>query len=104
MHSEIAFSLRDAFFGSTIPPLTELTDLGTLVSVLLSNAISIAGVVLVFLFILAGFVMVTGSGDPQRLEQGKKIITYGIIGFIVVFVSYYIVLLIETSLGIHILQ
>src|SRR3989344_3165457 len=96
-----AFNLGDTFFGKDFF-LQDLTDLGDLISILVSNSIAIAGVILVFLVIFAGITMISGSGDPQKLEQGKNILTAGIIGFIIVVGAFLIVRLLESSLGISI--
>ncbi len=102
--NEIAqFNIGDTFFGPSGHFLTDLPGLGQLVSILLSNAIMVAGVVLVILVIVAGFYMITGAGDPQKIEQGRNIITAGVIGFIIVAAAFLIVRFIERSLGVSIL-
>ncbi len=98
---EIAFNIGDSFFKTPGHFLTKLTGIGTLASILFSNAIVIAGIVLIILFIIAGIQMISGSGEPQKIEQARNIITAGIIGFILVIAAYYIVKLVELSLGIN---
>ena len=100
---KIAFNIGESFFGPSGSFLTQLTGVGTLASVLLSNAIIIAGIVLIFLLIFAGIQIVSGSGDPQKIDQAKQIITAGIIGFILVVAAFFIVRLVESSLGLSIL-
>ena len=41
-----------------------------------------------------------GKNDPQKAEQSKKTITSAVIGFVIVFVSYWIVKLIGQLFGI----
>ncbi len=41
-----------------------------------------------------------GQNDPQKAEQAKKTITSAVIGFVIVFTSYWIVKLISSLLGI----
>jgi hypothetical protein len=96
-------SISNSFFGTPGHFLTTLPGLGQLVSILLSNAIMIAGVVLIFLIIIAGFYMLSGSGDPQKIEQGRNIITAGVIGFIIVATAFLIVRFVERTFGISIL-
>lgn len=76
--------------------------IGSLVSTVVSAAIAIAGVVLLFLLVGGGFSIITGAGsdNPERVEQGKKAATSAIIGFIVVFIAYWIVRLVELLTGI----
>ncbi len=40
-----------------------------------------------------------GKSDPQQLEQAQKTLTSAVIGFIVVFASYWIVKLIGGLIG-----
>ncbi len=42
-----------------------------------------------------------GQSDPQKAEQAKKTITSALIGFVIVFTSYWIVKLIGSLLGIE---
>lgn len=80
--------------------------LGSLVSIILSNALIIAGVILLILLILGGFSIIMGAGqsDPQRVEQGKKAATAAIIGFIIIFAAYWIIQIVELVTGIQILN
>ncbi|KKQ97992.1 MAG: hypothetical protein UT24_C0005G0010 [Candidatus Woesebacteria bacterium GW2011_GWB1_39_12] len=105
MNSNLAFNIGDVFFGRLGGGgfLTEITDLGQLVSIIASNAIVVAGVILLFLFIFAGFQMITGAGNPQKQQQAMQIMTAGIIGFILVVAAFLIVRFIEATLGITIL-
>lgn len=100
---KIAFNIGDTFFNTPNHFLSDLPGLGTLVSILFSNAIVIAGILLVFLIIFAGINMISGSGDAQRVDHAKQILTAGIIGFVVVVAAFFIVRLVESSLGINIL-
>jgi hypothetical protein len=47
--------------------------------------------------------MLSGSGDPQKIEQGRNIITAGVIGFIIVATAFLIVRFVERTFGISIL-
>lgn len=101
---KLTFRIRDAFFvGDSDPFLSELTDIGSLVSILLNNAIVIAGIVLIFLIVIAGIQMISGSGDPQKMDRARQVLTAGILGFILVVAAYFIVRLVESSLGVDIL-
>ncbi len=84
--------------------LTRLTGIGDLVSVFLSNAIVLAGVIFLFLIILAGISMLSAQGDPQKFQQAQNIITAAVLGFIIVIAAFLIVRLIERSLSINILD
>ncbi|MCX6704293.1 MAG: hypothetical protein NTZ07_02495 [Candidatus Woesebacteria bacterium] len=79
-----------------------LVGVGGIVSLFLNAAFVLSGLILLFFFIMGGIGMITSAGqsDPQKAEQAKKTITSAIIGFVIVFTSYWIVKLIGNLLGI----
>lgn len=85
-------------FGS---PWGRGSDLGDLVSILLTAGFSLAGVILLFTFIFAGLGIIRGAGnnDPKATAQGKQALTYAIIGFVIVFGTFWIIKLIEIITG-----
>ena len=48
--------------------------------------------------------MITGAGqdNPQKVGQGKTAVTAALIGFIIVFISYWLVQIIERITGVNI--
>ena len=84
---------------------TDLSSVGRLVSIFLNTAFVVAGVILLFFFIIGGIGMIgsAGQNDPQKLEAAKKTVTSALIGFIIVFASYWIVKLIGSLTGVQIL-
>ena len=85
-------------FGS---PFGETYSLGSLVSVIVSSAIVVAGVIMLFLFVGGGLSMIAGAGnnDPRSTAQGKQAVTMAVIGFLIVFTAYWIVRIIELMTG-----
>jgi hypothetical protein len=79
-----------------------LDSVSGLVSLFLNGAFVLSGLVLLFFFVLGGIGMISSAGesDPQKAEQAKKTITSALIGFVIVFTSYWIVKLIGSLLGI----
>ena len=64
---------------------------------LVTGAISVSGILLLFLLIGGGIGMIAGAGksDPKTVEAGKHAATAALIGFLVVFSAYWIVRLVE---------
>lgn len=85
--------------------LRDLTDVGKLVSIIVSNAMVIAGIILLFFMVFGGISMIAGAGsqNPEQVGKGRQAITSALIGFIIVFAAYWIVQLIEVLTGIKIL-
>lgn len=86
-------------------PFKKLTDTSKLVTVLLSNAYIIAGVVFLFLFIFWGFGTLANSGstDQQKIAKNKAAITAAFIGFLIIFASYWIIQIVQLTTGVNIL-
>ena len=79
-------------------------DLGSIVSTLLSQYIFFfAGLILLFMLIMGGFQMLTSAGDPEKVKAGQGKITTGLIGFLIIFVAYWLMQIIEVVLGFTIL-
>lgn len=87
------------YFGS---PFSDLTNVGGLVTVLLNILFVVAGLILLFYFILGGYGMISSAGknDPKQMEQSKQTLTTAVIGFVVVIAAYWIVKLLAQLLGV----
>jgi hypothetical protein len=85
-------------FGS---PIGQSITPGTLIGNLISAAIVVAGIILLFLFIGGGLSIIASAGnkDPQGAAKGKQAITYAIVGFVIVFTAYWIIRIIEIITG-----
>lgn len=110
MHSgqflDSKMDIGDKFFGSFMRgaggnTFKSLSGIGDLVSVFIKGAFVLAGVAILFFFIVAGIGMISSAGqsDPQKAEAAKKTMTSAVIGFVVVFTSYWIVKLIGQLIG-----
>lgn len=86
-------------------PLIKTEDVGNLVSVLIANAYILAGVLFLVLLLIGGFTVMTsaGAGNPEQAAKGWKIISAAFIGFLIIFVSYWIIQLIQLIVGFKIL-
>jgi hypothetical protein len=95
-------SIGSTFLGNTTN-FQSLGDVGSLVSLFLKISFVLAGLILLFYFILGGIGMIgsAGKNDPKAAESAKQTITSAVIGFVVVFTAYWIVKLIGTLFGIQ---
>lgn len=97
-------NIGEKFIGNN-PNLTNATGVSKYISAIITGAISISGVLLLFILIMGGIGMISGAGNdsPEKVEKGKKAATSALIGFVVVFMSYWIVKLIESITGLDLL-
>lgn len=89
-------------FGS---PFGQTLGFGNLVSIFLANAMVVAGVTLFFLFLGGGIAMISGAGrnDPQSVAKGQQAVSAAIVGFLIIFAAYWIIVIIERVTGVNIL-
>jgi len=90
--------------GEGIRDATGYGSLGEFISAVLPNVYVITGVILFFLMIFGGigYIKGAGSGDEEGVKKGQQAITSALIGFLIIFLSYWIIQLIETITGIKI--
>jgi len=78
-------------------------SIGEVISGIFEYAIPIAGIFMLGMIIVGGYHLMISAGNPEGIKEGQNKISLGILGFIVVFVSWFILRIIETILGINIL-
>ena len=96
-------SIKDNFLDTQgKATFQDLGGVSDLVSLFLNGAFALAGLILLVYFIMGGIGIIAsaGSDNPKGAEQAKATVTSAVIGFVVVFVSYWIVQLLGQLLGI----
>jgi len=80
-------------FGSTTTPAKLINDL-------LPTIFVIAGLILFFLLIFGGFTIFLSAGNPEKTKKGSSMITGALVGFLIIFLSYWILQYLEKIFGI----
>lgn len=75
--------------------------LGDIVTLLVKYLFPIAGLLLILYLLYGGYQFMLSRGDPKAIEKAKGIITTAIIGFIIVFVAFWIVQIVGIILGLE---
>jgi len=103
MKKGLIITLALVFFALTVmPALAQLetgiqygtfTGLGTKdlregVMAIVRVLLGFLGIIAIVIILYGGFVWLTSAGNEEKVGQAKKIITAGIIGLIIIFVSY----------------
>ncbi len=73
--------------------------IGSFISALLPYLFAIAGLLLLLYLIWGGFSLMTSGGDPKQMDQAKGKITNAIVGFLLLFVSYWLVQILQVVFG-----
>jgi len=79
--------------------------LGGFISRILPNIYVIAGIILFFFLIGGGlmFIISAGRENPEGAARGGQIITMSLVGFLIIFASYWIMQIVQIVTGIDIL-
>lgn len=83
-------TLKDKFVGGTI---------GDIVSALIPYIFATAGILLLLYLIYGGYQFMFSRGDPKAVQQAKGVMTTALIGFVIVFVAFWLVQIIGRLLG-----
>ena len=79
-------------------------NVSTFIATILPNVYVVAGLVLFFLVLLGGFFTITGAGDEEKIKRGHMILTSAILGFAIVFGSFWLIQIIQILTGVPILK
>ncbi|OGV89601.1 hypothetical protein A2Z41_02635 [Microgenomates group bacterium RBG_19FT_COMBO_39_10] len=77
-------------------------NIGNIINALVPYIFALAGLALLLVLILAGFEMMTSAGDPKKMESAKGRLTGAVIGFVIIFVAYWLVQILEVIFGLKI--
>lgn len=80
------------------------TNLASLVNKALNYFFPAAGLILLFILISAGFQYLTAAGNEESIKKASQKITYAAIGFAIIFLSFWLMKIIEAVFGVAILQ
>lgn len=89
------FNLFVLDISSAFPPATQFNSIASLFNLLVPTLVIGAGVVLLIMIILSGFSILQSGGNPEALKKAQKLLTYSIVGFVIIVISYVIVKLIK---------
>lgn len=84
--------------GKTISgplPAGKFTNLASVVGNALQYIFPIAGILLLLYMVWGGFSYLTSMGDPKKAESARARITHAVIGFVIIFVAYWIVQILD---------
>ena len=92
--------------GQEFAPAQKFGTLASILNVIVPNLFILAGVILFILLIGGGLMVVIGAGggDPNQAGKGQKAITYALVGFLIIFASYWLIKIIEKVTGVPILK
>ena len=63
-------------------------DIATTIASIIKVALTLMGIVVVTLFIYAGFLWMTAAGNPDKVGKAKTLLAQAVIGLILILASY----------------
>jgi len=88
--------------GNDLEEKERIDSVDKLVEVIVDIAVPVAILCLVVLVVYAGYMLISSQGNPDKLREGKEVLTNAIIGFFIVVLSVVILLLLSNTLGLNI--
>lgn len=85
------------------PLASDLSTPGGIISRVLVFAFPLAGLILFLMIVWGGFEMMIGAANKKNLDSGKKRVTAALVGFLLLFASYWIVSIVQEIFAIKIL-
>ena len=76
-------------------------SLGNIITSLLNYLFPIAGLLLLLFIIYGGFKFMTSAGNPKAIQSAKSLLLTAFLGFTMIFLSYWIIRLIASILGLE---
>ena len=98
-----AYAQSAAFFdnpqGGAPPSATAQGTLGQNITTIINFFLGLLGLIAVAFLIYAGVLMVTAGGQEEQIGKAKKVITYAVIGIVIILLAYTIVQFVTSALG-----
>lgn len=95
--------IMKSYDGSLLPEdPTGFKNLGAIINRLLPYIYVFAGIALLLMLIAGGISLMTAAGDEAKTKAAYGRISGALIGFFIVFLSYFVVQLVEVILGVTI--
>lgn len=73
--------------------------ISTILNPLIANGLLLSGIVAFFVIIFAGFMYISGAGDKNKMTQSTNMLTYGILGLVIVVSAYLITRILGMAIG-----
>lgn len=89
--------------GTSNPRISEYANLFSIVSVILRNIYVIAAIILFVMILIGGLGMIISAGDAEKQKQSSKTLGSAVTGFLILFLSYWILKLIQFLTGVQLI-
>ncbi len=77
--------------GVTLVNPLATTDIRDIIGIVIKAALGLSGSIALVMFIWGGFLWLTSQGNTEKIDAGRKTMTWAAIGLVVLFSAYTIV-------------
>jgi hypothetical protein len=81
-------------------PTAQNVDIYSLINGIFNLIWPIIAAVTIILFVLSGFLYLTAQGEPAKIDKANQALIWGIIGIVVILLSFSLPFIIKTTLGV----
>jgi len=78
---------------------TGITSIPRLIGNIIKTILTIVGALALAMFVYGGFTWMTSGGSSEKIQKGKNILMWAVIGLVVIFTSYTLVDFVLTAFG-----
>lgn len=96
--------INDPISAEDLARINRLSKPASLLGEILVFAFPLSGVILLVMILWGGFEMVSGAANKKSMDAGRQRITAAVVGFVLLFVSYWIIRIVEQVFGIQIVN
>ncbi len=94
----LLLSAGEALSQGPPPIITHPDQLVGLLSSILGYVWTILGILVVLMFLYAGFMFITAAGNDDKISQARKMVMWSIVGIVVMLMAGGVMLLLENFL------
>ena len=85
--------------GTCIPSPTCICSFASLISAVTTYIVYLVGLIAVIMFVWAGILFVTSTGNPGKIEQARKAVIWAVVGLAIVLAGSGLVAVIQAVIG-----
>jgi len=81
------------------PGGSSIDNIGDVISIVLPPIIITAGIILFFVLLISGIQIMTSAGNPEKLKVAGAKITWSLVGFVMLALSYILIKFVSNIFG-----
>ena len=95
----VTIQTEEGNFTLESPLRSEITDISSIVNILISFLLPLALIILFLMFVYSGFTFITAKGASDKIEKAQKIMMSSLAGIILLVISFFLVRILAAIFG-----